>query len=80
MDGNVLQPQLIAVRSKGCIPSVGISFRFYKNAVLAVLTLDQYAVLAEAARIEPHLVAVVEQENLVIHEAGFFELPELLIA
>ena len=35
---------------------------------------------AKAARIKPHLVAVIEQENLVILEAGFLKLPELLIA
>ena len=56
------------------------TFRIYKNALFTGFTLNEYAMPAKAARIKPHLVAVIEQENLVILEAGFLKLPELLIA
>lgn len=80
MDGNILQAQPVAIRCECRIPGVGIPFRIYKNALFTGFTLNEYAMPAKAARIKPHLVAVIEQENLVILEAGFLKLPELLIA
>ena len=80
MDRDILQAQLSAIRCECRIPGVGIPFRIYKNALFTGFTLNEYAMPAKAARIKPHLVAVIEQENLVILEAGFLKLPELLIA
>ena len=79
MDGDVPQAQFPAIRCECRIPGVGIPFRIHKNAIPAVFTLNQHAVPAEVTRIKPHLVAVVKQENLIVLEAGFLKLPELLI-
>ena len=57
-----------------------IPFRIHENTIPAVFALDQYAVPAEATGVKPHLAAVIEQENLIVLEAVFLKLPELLIA
>ncbi len=80
MDRDIPQAQFVAIRCECRIPGVGIPFRIHENTIPAVFALDQHAVLAEAAGVKPHLVAVIEQENLIVLEAGFLKLPELLIA
>ena len=80
MDRDVPQAQPVAIRCECRIPGVGIPFRIHKNALFTGFTLNEYAVPAKAARIKPHFIAVIEQENLVILEAGFLKLSELFIA
>lgn len=80
MNRDIPQAQLSAIRCECRIPGVGIPFRIHENTLSAVFAFDQHAVSAEAARIKPHLVAVIEQEDLIVLEAVFLKLPELLIA
>ena len=80
MDRDIPQAELSAIRCECRISGVRIPFRIHENTFFTGFTLNEYAVPAEAAGVKPHLVAVIEQENLIVLEAVFLKLSELLIA
>ena len=79
VDRGIPQPKPAAVRGKGGVPGIGIPLRFHQDAIPAGFPFDKHTVPAQVAGVKPHLVVVVEQENLIFHKAAFLELTVLLV-